>query len=303
MVDVVFHIGLHKTATTTLQKDLFPACSGINHLTGQRPAAFVSRVTTGDPAYISGEELRHGLYPSLDDERVNLLSDEALSGALYSGVGKRGLDHRTPIIYNLRSAFPEARLVVVIRRQDELAKSIYRQYLKFGGTEPAARFFGVQSAGEGIFPTDRFIFSPYLAALKDAFSKGVLILVYEEFVHDPRSFLEKLCGFLGVSPPEVSLGRSNSTNLGARGMEATRIANRFFRNQLNPAGLLPGIPRRRQSGWEWVSPVRVIHDRWPGRARIDVKNDVFGKLFESCRHDNRRTDGLFGLGLKKYGYF
>ena len=38
MVDVVCHIGLHKTASGTLQRQFFPACSGLNLLTTLDPA-------------------------------------------------------------------------------------------------------------------------------------------------------------------------------------------------------------------------------------------------------------------------
>jgi hypothetical protein len=82
MTDVVCHLGLHKTASGTLQRQFFPACPGLNLLTTQIPAVrdFVQSVTCKDPLYFQPEQAYREIAAILRRDRINLLSNESLSG-------------------------------------------------------------------------------------------------------------------------------------------------------------------------------------------------------------------------------
>src|SRR5262245_50147919 len=205
--DVVCHIGLHKTASGTLQRQFFPACSGLNLLTTLEPAVrqFVSLVTRTDPLYFSAQAAGTLIAGLLRRDRVNLLSNESLSGPPYAGVVEWGLDHRSPVLTNLVAVFPNARAVLVLRRQDGLAGPLYRQYVKRGGTARVDRFFGLDDSGRpGVLSLDRFRFRPFVQMVLDGFPGGVLVLTYEEFVRDHIAFLSRLCGFLRVERPDIT---------------------------------------------------------------------------------------------------
>lgn len=307
MAEVVLHLGLHKTATGTLQRQFFPACADCQLFTAAMPEmrGFVDLVTRKDPMFFSSEEAKGLLESRLDDQRPNVLSNESFSGPPYAGVIEAGLDHRAPVLANLRACFPDARAILVLRRQDDLARSFYRQYLKSGGTRDVRRFYGMKSeVRHPLMTLDRFRFGPYVRAVKEAFPAGVLVLAYEEFVRDQASFLEKLTQFIGISNPGITLRSENATRLGPLGMEVSRVLNHLFRSSLNHAGVLPSPPRKDSK--RRLRPVALLHDKWPGRPSHRGQSrlaDVGLEILDQVKEDNHRLDESYRLGLGDYGYY
>ena len=308
MADIVCHLGLHKTASGTLQRQFFPACSGLNLLTTLNPAVrqFVEAVARKDPMYFDAKEAVTLLAGRLRSDQVNLLSNESLSGPPYAGVAEGGLDHRSPVLQNLRAALPDARVVLVLRRQDGLARSLYRQYLKRGGTATLNKFYGIGAAHQPPLMTlDRFRFSPFVRSVFDSFGSRVLVLTFEQFLRNQRRFLERLCHFVGVERPDMELNPENATRMGAVGMEVTRLLNFAFHGTLNQ-GIVPRLPVHRRGRWVRVSPVELIHDYWPGRpgpSKDSAFNRVTSEIWGTYREDNRRLDEKYRLGLGEFGYY
>jgi hypothetical protein len=308
MADIVCHLGLHKTASGTLQRQFFPACDGLNLLTTLDPVVrqFVHEVTRRDPLYFDPGRALALLSARMRNDQINLLSNESLSGPPYSGIAEGGLDHRSPVLQNLRATFPGARAVLVLRRQDGLARSLYRQYLKRGGTAKVQRFFGIGARHQpAMMSLDRFCFSPFVHCVFESFGSRVLVLTFEQFLRDQQAFLDKLCGFIGTARPDIHLEAENATRMGAVGMEVTRLLNFAFRGMLNQ-GIVPRLPVRRRGQWRRISPVELIHDHWPGRpsSRKDSAfNQVTNDIWERYREDNRRLDERYRLGLGEFGYY
>lgn len=308
MMDVVCHLGLHKTASGTLQRQFFPACNDMNLLVTDDPTVreFVQTVAAKDPWFFDVNRARKLIESRLVADKVNFLSNENLSGPPYTGVIEWGVDHRSPVLMNLRAVFPNARAILVLRRQDGLAKSLYRQYLKRGGTAKIRPFYGLDGSGKpALMNVDRFHFSPYLRLVYESFPAGVLVLTFEQFVRDQDGFLGRLCEFTGIKRPQMTLRAENSTRLGATGMEVTRILNHFFMSMLN-RGFLPGIPVRRQGRWHQFSLVEYIHDYWPGRPdpkQQSEHNGVGQEIWSMFREDNRELDNLYQLGLGAFDYY
>jgi Sulfotransferase family len=308
MANIVCHLGLHKTASGTLQRQFFPACSGLNLLTTLDPAVrqFVHAVTRKDPLYFDPNHALELLGGRVRSDQINLLSNESLSGPPYAGLSEGGLDHRSPVLQNLKAVFPNARVVVVLRRQDSLARSLYRQYLKRGGTAKVQNFFGTSAAHQSpLMSLDRFCFSPYVHCVYETFGSHVLVLTFEEFLRDQRLFLERLCHFIGAKRPDIKLDPENATRMGPTGMEVTRLLNFAFRGMLNQ-GIVPRLPVRRRGHWRRVSPVELIHDYWPGRPgahQDSALNRVTNDIWQRYREDNRRLDHEYRLGLGELGYY
>lgn len=306
--EVIFHLGLHKTATGTLQRQFFPACEKLNLLTTSNAStrSFVAYVKCTDPLYFDGAHARSLLSGSLDSATPNLLSNESLSGPPYAGVIEGGLDHRSPILTNIRSTFSNARAIIVLRRQDGLAKSMYRQYLKSGGTRTVRRFYGLSDAPHPpLFSLDRFRFSRYVDAVHEYFPEGVLVLLFENFVTDQENFLGQLTDFVGIPLPTLSLQPENATSLGATGLEMTRIFNHLFRSLLNPAGFIPGVKVTKGGQTRRVTPLQFVHDKWPGRggSKGGEIARVAAEILEIARADNMELDSRYDLGLKQHGYY
>ena len=305
---VIVHLGLHKTGTTSLQQQVFPKLAGVKFV--DRMTSASSRVIyslgTSDPIYWDSVQARAALTAEFEHEQINLISSEALSGSLFAALGKQDLDNRSGILQNLRSTLPEARVVLVIRRQDAYAKSVYRQYVRAGGSMAPHEFFGSTADTRGHFSRDRFRYREYLRALRTAFPAGVHVGVYEHFVESPREFLGQLCAFLGTDDCSGEITRMNRSRLGAFGLEICRHANRFFHSPLNPSGLLPGLPHRRRDG-KWVSrsPIGLLQDVWPGNGRIPERSalgEVAAGILEEVRENNSLLSSEWKLSLQRYGY-
>ncbi len=306
---VVVHLGLHKTATGMLQRQFFPACTDLNLLTTKQSQvlSFVSYVARTDPIYFDPDRARAQIRELLDNEKPNVLSNESLSGPPYAGVIEGGLDHRSPILENLKAVFPEAKAILVLRRQDALAKSLYRQYLKSGGTRSVRRFYGLGNKDHlPLFALDRFLFTPYVEAVHAAFPNGVLLLAFEDLIANQENFLQRISSFIGIKAPGIHLRKENATSFGPLGMEMSRLLNHIFRSLLNPGGIIPGFIMLGGEGSRRIKPLSILHDRWPGKGQIGKDSDI-GQVVEEIlafsREDNRRLDAEFKLGLDKHHYY
>ena len=308
MQQVICHIGLHKTASTSLQRQFLPACKHLHLLTTLDPKVrrLIHDITRQDPLYFDMDQARALVETCLSSTKVNLLSNESLSGPPYAGVVEWGLDHRSPVLSNLKSTLPNASIILVLRRQDTLARSLYRQYIKRGGTATVKRFFGLDGSDRpGLMSTDRFHFSPFLRCLFETFDRRVLVLTYEQFVQDQELFLTRFCEFIGVDRPDIEIKRENATRLGYRGMEVTRYLN-FLMNSMLNHGVLPRLPLYRDGRWVRISIMELVHDHWPGRpnsGRVTPLQTAGDTILEMYREDNRMIDQEFGLGLDKFGYY
>lgn len=307
MVDVILHLGLHKTATGTLQRQFFPACQDLKLFTTAVPKMLelMRLVTRKDPLYFDTDRARELIFPVLSSEKPNVLSNESFSGPPYSGFIECGLDHRSAVLANLRNVFPEAKAILVLRRQDTLARSLYRQYLKSGGTRKVRRLYGLEgNERPPLISLDRFLFTPYVDAVKAAFPAGVLFLTFEEFVNYRVEFLRKITDFIGVEFPNVKLRKENASSLGPIGFEFSRLINHLFRTLLNPGGLLPGIPMYKNNKISFSSPLEILHDKWPGRSSKRGNSWKVGQeILDMVRSDNKQLDAQYKLGIDKFGYY
>jgi hypothetical protein len=288
---------------------VFPVLPGLNFVDSARSAAarIIYAFGVQDPIYFDSDHARAALLGTFSDDKVNLISSESLSGSLYSAVGKRDLDHRHCIVENLQRTLPEAKIILVLRRQDQYAKSVYRQYIKRGGVLDPVAFFGSDSHVGAYFPRDRFRYREYVRALKQRFCSGVHVGIFEEFAESPSAFLERMCRFLEVEPmDDWQLQKLNRSRLGSMGLEVSRGLNRLFKSPLNPGGVLPGIPQRRHTGeWRSVSPVFMLQDRWPGTGRVAEGSRlgrVCAKLLAEEAVGNKLLQDELDLDLARYGY-
>ena len=307
--NLTFHLGLHKTGTTALQRDWFPAWHDVNVLSTETAAAreYDDMVCTRDSVYFDAHEGRRMLEAILDPSRPNLMSREAFSGSPYAGVGKLSLDHRSDILRNLSSSFPEARAILVLRRQDTYAISLYREYLKSGGCLDIRGFCLGSDGVRPVLSLDRFFYLRYVDFLWRAFPAGVLVLAYERFVAEQQEFLKDFGKFVGVAMPQVSNSVWNATTLGPKGLRLARFASRFVKSQLNPGGFIPPLRIPYVRGGRSTSLLWLLHDRglpWGRRSRNkDVFPDIKHEILERVRKDNRILDLKYGLGLERFGYY
>jgi hypothetical protein len=180
---IVLHAGLHKTGTTTLQRDILPQGRGYTY---------------------GGREYRdHGLLDHGIGADTLVLSDETLLGRLFDSFYARNdrpwVDENVARIAWLGRHLPESRLILSIRRTDRWLLSIYKHYLKYGGTAALPDFLTRLDRPDFLAWRDLHLM-PRLHALEQAFPGRTLVFFMEELIQEPQRLLAELGSFLTGDP-------------------------------------------------------------------------------------------------------
>jgi hypothetical protein len=130
----IVHIGYHKTATTWFQRSVYPATTS-HHFVAR---AQVQAALLDPPGLAFDPERARALLNEGCDGRPLLLCEENLSGYIHNG----GLHGFLPpaVAERIRSVLPDARIVIFIRSQAEMAAACYLQYVRGGGTHSLRRY-------------------------------------------------------------------------------------------------------------------------------------------------------------------
>ncbi len=307
----LLHVGYHKTASTWLQQMVL-----------RRPesgCAMVADVPRVNDAFVHPNPLdwdvataRAALEPEIDAADaaglVPVVSSERLSGSPHTG----GYDTAT-IADRLHSAWPDARILVVIREQQALVRSVYLQYVRQGGVlplgaylDPPRALYRVPTFDPRYFDYDRFV-----ACYRERFGPDrVHVVPYEMLRIDPSAFVGRVLEAAGVtSMPALSAfpyDRQSNPSLSAASGAVRRQLNRLVaaRRPLNP-GVLVRIPAAADHRY-WDPALEVLDARLPdplaGRAEQSLRSGIAAWAGDRYAASNRRLAERLGLDLAAYGY-
>jgi len=210
---------------------------------------------------------------------------------------------------------PEARILAVIREQQSVIVSTYKQYVKAGGAATLQAFLE-PAADQGwrvpTFDYEYFEYDHLLGYYRSLFgAESVLVLPYEQLVRDRREFVTRVADFAERPVPEDVLERmlrAKRTNpaQSALMIRATRPLNHFGpRNELNPSPLFDSkriadlaAQLRKKVDPSDLRATRPLAERSERRLRDAVAAAVGDRYANS----NRVTAELFGLDLESYGW-
>lgn len=236
----LIHIGLHKTASTYLQRRVLPMWTSHSLVERQRPLygaliAHVERAATAD--YLTSTiatafaEIRaHGA------PRRLVLSDEELGGQIFSGA------HTARSARRCAEALPDARVVAIIREPQAHARSLWAQFIKDGGTLDAEAFLTMQDPSP--LREERFLLDHLLLPWAEAFGGRLLVLPYELLRVDPTSFVAELQRFAGAErDSSIPPRERDNVSPSDRALTVLRLWNRSVRatpHNPSPSIRLPG---------------------------------------------------------------
>ncbi len=230
---VSIHIGLPKTGTTYLQRRVFPLFEGVHFVPWE------SRFFRHDfqkIKFMAGfahiEEIRSGFEQYLftfDEEHV-LISDESLTNPWDRGrtVGSS--------ILTIKALFPGASILLTLRDQSTMLRSLYVQSLRRGWTLGPVAFLrwderqvAFRSFDEDLFPHIDLAFFRYIDLVRlfaESFSR-VTVLLYEELATRPESFIVKLEAALEAKFGQAVPQDRDHPRLGLVGVTVLRFLNHF----------------------------------------------------------------------------
>jgi hypothetical protein len=294
---ISFHIGLHKTGSTYLQKEVFPLYRGCFVGSGGKgECADALRHLAGAPDAEYRPRAIQDLAQRLEAEHGNvLLSREALGGLLWDDPVSTGQRAAERIV----ELFSEVRVLISVRRQDDMLGSVYAQYVRQGGTQsPDA--FADESANERFFDPayleyDRLV-DAYLRALGRA---QVLVLPYEKLAVDPQGVGEAIAAFVGATLEGSCPARRRNPSLDPGSLEVLRRWNRRFRrSRFNraPPLAIPG-----------AAVFRHLLRAAQGGKKVGTSGPAWLDLIAEERRDryresNQRLATMCDLALGELGY-
>jgi hypothetical protein len=304
--NVLLHIGYHKTGSTYLQDHFFQAANGFSADVGDIRTRIVHDFVFPDNFAFDPDEMRRRYTPFVERAEADglrfVLSHERLSGYPPSG----GYD-RVLIAQRLQSTFPGARILIIIREQLSLIRSLYSQYITDGGDLSLARFLETPEPQLGRMPGFRlevYEFDRLITYYQRLFGADrVLVLPFEAMLRDLPGFLRSITDFMHLPPPaSVPIVVTNPRRpVPMQVMQ--RLGNRLFsNNELSRGGWLaiPRFPRRIgafERAFQALTP-GWIESALYSRLGRDIRQFVGDHYMES----NHRTSSLTGVNLNAYGY-
>lgn len=302
------HIGLPKTASTFLQRRVFPALDHLVVRPVPRTGLFRGRDDAAAEFRTFACALRRSaaVWPALGDRLFDELlgSEDGDRRGLFvsdEGLGRAASRPESFTAHLLafsalaqKRGFARPRIMAFLRRQDHWLASHYAQISdrKAGAGQAGFR----ATVAETLDPArQRYGFGMLLdyEALRTtlvtvAGEDGVLLLPYEVLVAEPEATIRRLLDWLDT--PHASAERLAASN--GRANVRSEVIGGALTWQLRPPSFV--LPRGRRVSL----PARV----WPAR-RISLSSDLSGRILGAYEESNRSVAATAGLDLARWGYF
>lgn len=166
---VYFHVGLGKTGSTFLQKEVFPRLNEIQYVGPQqykKAKAIIKQ--SGESKILVSREFDKQL-----EEELRSFCDQVAN----------------------------VRVIVCFRRQDEWMASQYRRRVKNGWLMPFREFIDVES-NAGYWKVEELFYQSKVELIRSITGKEPLVLLYDELRDDPKVYLQRIADFIGIELPQ-----------------------------------------------------------------------------------------------------
>jgi len=310
---ILIHAGFHKTGTSYLQQHLF-----VNRDAGYNSPAdrheLRNAIIRTNPFLFDAAKVRNEFMPainrSLGKKLVPVLSHEQFTGQpAGSGYGIRRRQReisRKEVADRLYSCFPDANVLIVIREQKEMIKSIYKYFVSgwHGKLSASIEQFLDQSMlnkGYGpLFHLDYLLYHQVIEHYQSLFGRdSVLILPYEWLRDDPVRFINEINRFTGSDP--VDLVKNVIVN--ESGSAALCTLKRYL-NRLLVSPDKPGFYSKREKiSSDFIRKLNRMVPEKIHRCSEKKLSERISQLTDNLfAESNKKTTVLTGLDLESLGY-
>jgi hypothetical protein len=171
-LQIFFHVGYARAASTFLQKTIFPALTGLQYIPRNN-----FRVREREKKRFKADKI--------------LMSREA-GEYIYDRCDK------------VQQVF-DSKIIISVRRHDVLAASTYRLYAKNGHTFRHHEFLDVVN-NNGVRKIEDFTYMRLVKYVEEQTGSKPLLLIFEDYISDPEFYIESLCAYLqcGIDQAKLS---------------------------------------------------------------------------------------------------
>jgi Sulfotransferase domain len=330
MKTVYLHLGMPKTGTTFLQTRYFPHLEGVSYQ-NKEIVELLNRVIYSNPVMLDLNSIRHeadGLLNRVNKDRL-LISQERLFGDML-----RNYQDNVYLTGCLKVIFPRAKLIIVVRRQDDLVESIYKQSLQSYCYQKLNSFLNyrhktfadaLDQHGLPNIDVKQINLYSYVRNYVQHFGKdNVTVLPYELLRRDQSAFLNRLAAAINVAPFQPAVHHEENRSYSWLSCRIALGLNRFVRVEGDGSRVLQFIPNKPLSRLLRKEPaeggldkiLRAINRRLTLRHVLQngvdrvvyVRRNLISqkkreRIMEFHRESNARLDREFNLDLKLYGYY
>lgn len=238
--EVYFHVGLGKTGTTYLQYNFFPKLKNI---------CYIQRTHYSKSHKIINRR-------KCDKYLVSREFDRQFDREVRKFAGK----------------FPDAKPILVLRRQDSWIASQYRRFVKNGRQYSFPEFIDVEN-NQGVWDSDELAFFRRIKLLEELFNTTPLVLLHDDLKKNPWTFFDRICQYTGAfyNKNKISLNPSHISYSGKQLKYVKRISPYLVKNQPRPTENKIWHWIRYRSRWLLLHLVLYVAALLPEGP---VKNDV-----------------------------
>ena len=304
--NTLLHIGMPKALSTWLQKNLFIPENGFTQL--QNP--FESQLSFISPHSFdfSADKTNEAIMVSskgIDPGHIPVISNESLAGNIfYGGYNRKEIADR------LYSVFPEAKVLIVIREQRQMIRSLYKTLVFFGMPHRLKDLLCPSDVHMGpLFCQDYLYYDRLVEYYQSLFgAEHVRVLAYEEFQHTPNVFIDKVgsfCEAKHINHDGLPLQKRLNVSQSLATIHARRLLNSsWYSTPFNYGGYVTvNIDKRMEllakskKSHVWVPKVFELY------LEKKFQQQVGKYVDKSFMESNRRLAELTGMELEKYGYY
>lgn len=299
------HIGFPKALSSWLQKSLFKPEQGFLNILD----SLHTQISVIDPTpfnfdgSLAKQFIEKKLAASNDySHLVPVCSAEALIGNPYCGGynAKQNADR-------LKQLFPDARILIIVREQQKLIRSLYKTLVVWGMPHTIKALLNPSDTSLAPqFNLDFLRFDLAVDYYQQQFGvENVLVLPYETFAKDPQGFARKILQHADCTPTQafdkLPWQQRINTNQPLLNLYLQRLQNLLLSSPFNYAGLFPstesGIHRRIRRSKN--NPFPAFTHKW---FEDDFSQTVDKAFTGQFAQSNSKLQRLTGINLATYGY-
>lgn len=289
MARPIIHIGYHKTGTSWFQTEFYPNVQNARYVPREsvRRALVRPRGLDFDPS-VSRSEI---LSQFQAGERL-IVCEEGLSGNIHIG-GSHGFAAE---IYGrrIKAVFPNARIVLFFRPLIEHVASIYRQYIRVGGTKsPRAYLQGWDFHPRNpSFSLEHLNFRKYVSFYSDLFGPDdVYLYNFDDFARDPEDFTKGYGADVGIEfdASDINWHKRVNRGYGVRCIWIARLINLFTASDILDKYYLFDLPGLYKRSRPWLRRLNEI----PVFRGSTSADDVLGSDVVERLEEFRESRELF----------